>query len=96
MCNALVFLVVNKSSQANVSRRSYLDKHSQKYLLKTFYKHYNRCHIQRKKYFALRKPFIKKMDCLFKLIMKTEVSEMFHLERVEALLFVATSVYKCS
>ncbi len=35
-------------------------------------------------------------DYLFKQSMKTEVRERFHLERVEALLFVASTVYKSS
>lgn len=43
--------------------------------------------------FCIKEAFYSKdgqTDFLFKLSMKTEVSEMFHFERVEALLFVET------
>lgn len=82
----------------NVSRRFYWGKHGQIYLLKAFYKQNNRCQIRRKKLFALRKPFIQKMDkqtTSSSQAWRLKWERGFHLER-ESLLFVAAPVYKSS
>lgn len=53
----------------------------------------NKIHFELKEDFHLKDG---QTDYLFKQSMKTEVRERFHLERVEALLFVAATVYKSS
>ncbi len=99
MFNGLVFLAVNAHSHTTHQTPFTEVNVVKKNIWKPFTNRTTDVKYKPKKQFFIKEDFPLKdgqTDYLFKQSMKTEVRERFHLERVEALLFVASTVYKSS